>query len=61
MTVATFSEMSSQPMTPKTASTGKRFGTIARAPNRHDRKTTKITANTVTNAVAKLLICDTTR
>ena len=48
-------------MTPKIASTGKRFGTIASSPNRHDRKTRKMTPNTVTNAVAKLLICDTTR
>ena len=48
-------------MTPSTASTGNRFGTIVSSPNRDDRKTTKMTANTVTNAVAKLLICDVTR
>ena len=48
-------------MTPKIASTGKRFGTIASSPKRQDRNTRKMTAKTVRNAVAKLLICETTR
>ena len=30
-------------------------------PNRNDRKTMKMTPNTVTNAVPKLLSCDITR
>ncbi len=34
---------------------------MVRKPNLSDRKMTKITAKTVTNAVPKLLICDATR
>ena len=34
---------------------------MASTPKRAERNTTKMTANTVTNAVAKLLSCDTTR
>ena len=58
MTVAMFIEMPRKPMTPSTASTGSRFGAIVRRPNRNERKTRKITAKTVMNAVPKLLICD---
>ena len=48
-------------MMPRTASTGKTLGAIVSMPNRMDRKTMKITANTVTKAVPKLLSCDVTR
>ena len=41
--------------------TGKTFGAIASAPKRNERKTTKMTPNTVTNAVKKLETCDDTR
>ena len=61
MTVATFSEMPSHPMRPSTAATGSALATMPSTPKRAERNTTKITANTVTNAVAKLLSCDTTR
>ena len=61
MTVATFSEIPIHPITPNTASTGTRFGAIDNRPKRHERNTRKITPNTVTNAVAKLEICDRTR
>ena len=61
MMVATFSEMSSQPIRPSTAITGNRFGTIASSPKRAERNTRKITPKTVTNAVANELSCDTTR
>ncbi len=61
MTVAMFSVMPRYPITPSTATTGSRFGTMVRMPNRNDRKTMKITPNTVTKAVPKLLSCDITR
>ena len=53
MTVAMFIEMPRKPMTPSTASTGSTLGAIVRNPNLTDRKTTKITANTVMNARAE--------
>ena len=43
MTVATFSEMPSQPIRPSTAHTGSALAMIASTPNRADRNTTKIT------------------
>ena len=61
MIVATFSEMPSQPIKPSTATTGSALAITASTPNRTDRNTTKITPKTVTNAVPKLLNCDTTR
>jgi hypothetical protein len=47
-------------MKPRIASTGNVSATIASAPNRAERNTRKITPNTVTNAVPKLLSCDIT-
>ena len=47
ITVATFSEIPSQPIAPRTASTGKRFGTIARSPYRTERKIRKIATKIV--------------
>jgi hypothetical protein len=61
MTVAMFMEIPRYPMTPRTASTGSTLGAMVRNPNRTDRKIRKRTANTVMNAVPKLLICDDTR
>ena len=51
MIVATFSEMSSQPIRPSTAHTGNALAMMPSTPKRADRKTRKITPNTVTNAV----------
>ena len=48
-------------MTPSTATTGSTLGTMVSNPKRNERKTTKMTPNTVTKAVAKLLSCDITR
>ena len=60
ITVATFSEIPSHPIRPSTAHTGSALAMIASTPKRAERKTMKMTANTVRNAVTKLLNCDTT-